>query len=40
MTPVELAELKVQLKDLQEKRLYSPKFITLGLSSIVRIEEG
>jgi hypothetical protein len=39
MMLVELVELKIQLQDLRQ-RFYLPKFITLGLSSIVRIEEG
>jgi hypothetical protein len=40
MMLVELAELKIQLQDLQDKGFYSPKFITLELSSIVHIKEG
>jgi hypothetical protein len=39
MTWEDLVELKIQLKDLLDKRFYSPKFITLELSGIVRIKE-
>jgi hypothetical protein len=33
MPPNELAELKTQLKDLLEKRIYQTKFIAMGMSS-------
>jgi hypothetical protein len=39
MTPVELKELKIQLQGLLDKRIYLSKYITLGLCSIVHIEE-
>jgi hypothetical protein len=39
MSREELAELKIQLKDLLDKGFIRAEFITLGLSSIVRIKE-
>jgi hypothetical protein len=39
ITPKELAELKVQLNELLDKRVYPPEFFTLGLSGIVCEEE-
>jgi hypothetical protein len=39
MSPIELAELKIQLQDFAGQRFYSPKFIILGLSNIVCVKE-
>jgi hypothetical protein len=39
MMPVELAELKIQLR-LPRQRLYPPKYISLGMSSIIYGEEN
>jgi hypothetical protein len=39
MTPKQLVELKVQLKELLDKWYISSKFFTLGLSSIIYEEE-
>ena len=39
MTPSELAELKIQLQELLDKRLYSSEHLTLGLPGSIREEE-
>ena len=39
MTPSELAELKIHLQELQDKGFYPTKYITVGLSSLVREKE-
>jgi hypothetical protein len=40
MSPIEMKELKIQLQDLIDKRLYPPKYIALGLFSLVYRKEG
>jgi hypothetical protein len=40
MSPVELKELKIQLQGLLDKRLYPPKYITMGMFNVVCGEEG
>src|SRR3989337_1433769 len=40
MPPNNLEEIKKQIKELLEKRIYSPKFVTLGSPSSFGREEG
>jgi nitrogen regulatory protein PII-like uncharacterized protein len=40
MLPAELAELKKQLQEIVGQRVHSPKYIIVGMSGLVREEEG